>query len=215
MADEESPRIQLSAAQVAASCLAAVSAAVICSFFGVAGTVIGTAVASIVATTGSALYSHSLRRTRARLRRMHKAGAVSPPLTEVMNTARAQGRRLWSQLPVRVLALGALGVFVVSIAIVTAIELGLGQSLAAAFGVSHSGAHGTSIESMFKTKHHHPTPTPTPTNTPTSPAATPSHTPSTTPSPTATETVTAPPSTPPPSSSPPNPVSSLLSPSSK
>jgi hypothetical protein len=147
---------------------------------------------------------------------MHRAGAISPPLTEVVNTARQQGQRLWRQLPVRLLALGALGVFVISIAIVSAIELGLGKSLAAAFGVSHSGAHGTSVGSLVNTTHHHhSSPTPSPPATPSSPATnpSPSHTP--TPSPTATVTKTSPTPTPSPSSSSPNPVSSLLSSSPK
>ncbi len=56
--------------QVAASALAAVSAAVISSTFGVAGTLIGAAIASIVASVGSTLYLASLRHTNERLRRM-------------------------------------------------------------------------------------------------------------------------------------------------
>ncbi len=56
--------------QVAASALAAVSAALISSTFGVAGTLIGAAIASIVASVGSTLYLASLRSTNERLRRM-------------------------------------------------------------------------------------------------------------------------------------------------
>ena len=41
---------------MAAGALAAVSAAVVASLFGVAGTVIGAAVASVVSTVGAALY---------------------------------------------------------------------------------------------------------------------------------------------------------------
>src|SRR3712207_4577894 len=61
---------QLSALQVAAGALAAVSAAVIASFFGVAGTVIGAAVASVVSTVGAAVYTESMRRAHAGLRRL-------------------------------------------------------------------------------------------------------------------------------------------------
>ena len=50
---------------MAAGALAAVSAAVVASLFGVAGTVIGAAVASVVSTVGAALYGESLRRTNA------------------------------------------------------------------------------------------------------------------------------------------------------
>src|SRR5688572_4856319 len=60
---------QLSALQVAAGALAAVSAAVAASFFGVAGTLIGAAVASVVSTVGAAVYTESMRRTHAGLRR--------------------------------------------------------------------------------------------------------------------------------------------------
>src|SRR4051812_49752723 len=60
---------QLSALQVAAGALAAVSAAVAASFFGVAGTLIGAAVASVVSTVGAAIYTESMRRTHAGLRR--------------------------------------------------------------------------------------------------------------------------------------------------
>ena len=56
--------------QVAASALAAMSAAVISSTFGVAGTLIGAAIASVVASVGSTLYLASLRSTNERLRRM-------------------------------------------------------------------------------------------------------------------------------------------------
>src|SRR5580698_618959 len=104
--DEDRERFQLSAAQVAASSLAAMSAAVVCSYFGVAGTVIGTAVTSVIATTGSALYSYSLRRTKARWRRLHLAGAASPAFGEVVKTARQQGRAMFRQIPWRLLLLG-------------------------------------------------------------------------------------------------------------
>jgi hypothetical protein len=57
----------ISGAQVAGSALAAVSAAVIASFLGVGGTVLGAALGSIVASVGGALYSHSFRRAGDRL----------------------------------------------------------------------------------------------------------------------------------------------------
>jgi hypothetical protein len=54
--------------EVAASALAAVSAAVAASFLGVAGTVVGAALVSGLSTAGAALYEHALRRTHDRLR---------------------------------------------------------------------------------------------------------------------------------------------------
>ena len=71
---------QLSALQVAAGALAAVSAAVIASFFGVAGTVIGAAVASVVSTVGAAVYTESMRRTHAGLRRAGRRLTTSTPV---------------------------------------------------------------------------------------------------------------------------------------
>jgi len=202
--DEPVERLHISLAQVAASSAAAVSAAVLCSLFGVAGTIVGTAVASVLATVGSSLYAHTLRRTKARLRRLHQAGASSPPLREVLRTAHQQGRALLGQVRWRYALPIAAIVFVVSVGAVTAIEAGSGQTLAKSFGVSHSGGHGTSVGSIFNPTHHHsrkPKPKPTPTVTKTvtstpsasssgspsqspshSASASPSHTPSKTPS---------------------------------
>ena len=69
---------QLSALQLAAGALAAVSAAVVASFFGVAGTVIGAAVASVISTVGAAVYTESMRRTHAGLRRAGRRLVRSP-----------------------------------------------------------------------------------------------------------------------------------------
>lgn len=62
-ATDEPRKLDLSTVQVAASALAAVSAAVFASWFGTAGTLIGAALGSVVATVASATYSYSLRRT--------------------------------------------------------------------------------------------------------------------------------------------------------
>jgi hypothetical protein len=182
--DEPVERFQISKTQVIASSAAAVTAAVVCSLFGVAGTVIGTAIASMMASIGSALYVHSMRRTQARLRRLHQAGAASPPLAEVVKTARQQGRRLIGQVPARTVGVVAVTVFVLSIALVTAVELGIGKPLSALFGVSHSGNRTTTIGSITGRgghRRHHSTSTPTPTPKPTSPSSSGPPTPSTTP----------------------------------
>src|SRR3954447_12757717 len=67
---------ELSATQLVATALAAVTATVAASYLGVAGTVIGAAVASVVTVVGNAVYSHSLRSTGNRVR----APAGLPPL---------------------------------------------------------------------------------------------------------------------------------------
>jgi hypothetical protein len=205
VADEEKEKIQLSLAQVAASSLAAVSAAIVCSFFGVAGTVIGTAIASVCATVGSALYAHSLRRTKARLRQLHQAGAASPPLTDVLETTKRQWRRWASQIPWRRVGLGAAGVFVFSIALVTVVELGVGKPLSALFGVGGSGDRGTTLGTVVGGKKHHHSPSHSPSPTTTS-SSSPSPTSSTTSSPTRPPTSPTPTPTPTPSVTPTKPT---------
>lgn len=83
-------RSRLSATEVAASALAAVSGAVAASTLGVAGTVAGAALASGLSTAGATLYEHALRRTHDRIR-------VAPPkwrrvaITAVVAFALAMG----------------------------------------------------------------------------------------------------------------------------
>jgi len=66
--EAERRRIDVNPVQVVASALAAISSAFLLSTLGVAGTVIGAALASVVATVGSALYVHVVRRTGEQLR---------------------------------------------------------------------------------------------------------------------------------------------------
>src|SRR3954453_16825129 len=68
-------RFDLSATQVMASALAAITATVAASYLGVSGTVIGAAVASVLTVIGNAVYGHSLRSTGNRVR----ATAGLPP----------------------------------------------------------------------------------------------------------------------------------------
>jgi cell division septation protein DedD len=185
---------------------------VLCSFFGVAGTVIGTAATSLVATIGSAIYGYSLRRTKNRLRRLHQVGATSPPIREVVKTARENGHEIWEQLPRKAIAIGAVSVFVISIAAITFIELGLGKPLATAFGVQDDHSR-TSMG--FGSRHQNSSPTPAPSSTSSStPSQRPSSSPtSSTPAPTQTVTVApqTPTPTPTPSSSPTGIIPSLTS----
>ena len=60
--------LNLSAAQVIAGVLATLSAAVAASFLGVAGTLVGAAVGSVVSTMGTEIYKHYLQRSEERLR---------------------------------------------------------------------------------------------------------------------------------------------------
>ena len=134
---------QLSATQIAAGALAAVSSAVVASFFGLAGTLIGAALASVISTVSAALYSSSLKKTNEKLRRARGqlTGRQSPveetrvapaaadtPATQVLpahlDPRRAPARRSrprWTKV-----AVYAAAVFVVAMGIVTGIEL-IGQ----------------------------------------------------------------------------------------
>jgi hypothetical protein len=68
--DEPAPRkLELSPAQVAGSALAAVSGAVLASWLGTTGTIVGAALGSVIATVGATAYTYSLRRTSAVVRR--------------------------------------------------------------------------------------------------------------------------------------------------
>ena len=73
-------RIDLSATQVIASMLAAVSGAVAASYLGVAGTVVGAAVMSVASTAGAAVYKHYIGRSRERLRTAREAASSAPLL---------------------------------------------------------------------------------------------------------------------------------------
>jgi hypothetical protein len=71
-------RVDVSATQVIASMLAAVTGAVAASTLGIAGTIIGTAVMSVASTAVAAIYKHYIGRSRERLRAAAEAAKVSP-----------------------------------------------------------------------------------------------------------------------------------------
>src|SRR5918997_344614 len=142
--DKDKPQgVQLSATQVAAGALAAVSSAVVASFFGLAGTLIGAALASVISTVSAALYSNSLQKTNEKLRRARgqltgrqspvaetevAASAPATPATQVLpahlDPRRAPARRprpRWTRV-----AVYAAAVFVMAMGVITGIEL-IGQ----------------------------------------------------------------------------------------
>ena len=140
---DQAKGLQLSATQVAAGALASVSSAVVASFFGLAGTLIGAALASVISTVSAALYSSSLRKTNEKLRiaRSQLTGRQSPvadtgdapappatPATQVLpahlDPRRAPARRprpRWTRV-----AVYAAAVFVMAMGVITGIEL-IGQ----------------------------------------------------------------------------------------
>jgi hypothetical protein len=64
MSDRPRPRIELSTVQVVSSMAAAVTGAVLTSYLGDGGTILGTAVGSGASTAGFAVYKHYLSRTK-------------------------------------------------------------------------------------------------------------------------------------------------------
>ena len=88
------PKLGLSGPQIIGGALAAASAAVAASWLGVAGTVLGAVVVSLVASIGSALYTHSLERSR---RAIRESLPVSPILPA---RAAAGGEAATAVLPV-------------------------------------------------------------------------------------------------------------------
>jgi hypothetical protein len=71
-------RIDLSATQVVASMLAAVTGAVAASTLGIAGTVIGAAVMSVASTAVASVYKHYIARSHERLRAAAEAAKIPP-----------------------------------------------------------------------------------------------------------------------------------------
>ncbi|HEX2075719.1 MAG TPA: hypothetical protein VHF92_18220 [Geodermatophilus sp.] len=198
-AEPSEKRSILSAVQIAAGALAAVSAAVVASFFGVAGTLIGAALASVISTVSATLYGESLRRTNERLRQVRsrltgQAGAPArePDATRVLPTqldprrAPVKWRPRWPRL-----AAGAVAVFALAMGIVTGVEL-IGQQPVSAL-VGGSSASGTTTIGALTNVASHRDRTPSTPDSPTTPAPATSSaesTPTDAPSETAPETAT-------------------------
>lgn len=87
--EEEQQRFTLSATQVMASMAAAVTAALVGSRLGVAGTVVGAGLASVISVVGGAIFGHSILLTRKRVKRavLQVRGADGMLVDEVNETA--------------------------------------------------------------------------------------------------------------------------------
>ncbi|WP_380279758.1 hypothetical protein [Kitasatospora purpeofusca] len=146
-------------AQVAASALATVVGAVLASELGVYGTILGAAVVSIGATTGSAVFQHLFKRTGEQLRgavdRPAGAGqlanglrqapepvpAADPPVPAQWNTPQVlRARRRWTW---KSFAAVSVLVFTLAMVPILAFELATGQPVSAT--VKGESGTGTSI----------------------------------------------------------------------
>lgn len=154
---EKKERLTLSWAQVMGGAAASVTAAVICSFFGLAGTVIGTAVTSVCVTIGAAVYSYSLRRGRARMAQMKDLrpypalrirmpqGQTIRPVPEEADpdeTDKPDKKGFLQQMRLHAVV-GAVAAFVIAFAVVTFVELGSGRSLASSLTGDHTSGRTT------------------------------------------------------------------------
>jgi len=223
------PRIQITATQVVASALAAITATVAASYLGIAGTVIGAAVASVLTVIGNAVYSHSIQRTGERVittvrTAVPAAGRFAPrpihtaPPARAAAPARARApdragaptrtapRRRWRGWPI--IAAASVGLFAGVLFVITAVEIVAGRPLSDV--VRDKPGSGTSVlghavAQTGRTTAPTPTPTVTVTVTPTVVTATPTVTVTGVP---VTETATPTTPTPTPTASTPSPTPS-------
>jgi hypothetical protein len=181
-APEAPARLQISMTQVLATALAAISATVVASFFGVAGTVIGAAISSVCSVVGTAVYSHSLRRTRERMREVvpvtirrvprsssfppqpgaHAPAGSTPTYPQPHGStalgygpvrySRPRSRSPWRARGARV-ALGSAALFIAVLALVTGIEA-VAQRPLSDLVRGNDAVSGTSLFGSSGASHH-------------------------------------------------------------
>ena len=200
MSQTPAPRLELSLPKIVAGALAAASAAVASSWLGVAGTVFGAVVVSVVATVGTALYSHSLERSRYAIqetipvlatRTRGERGPVDGLETLELSLASSVPQRRpisWTTVAVSCVATLALG-----FGVLTGFEAVMGQSASELTGSSSGGGTtlGSLVDGGAKTSRNHtPAPPPTSPTTQSSPTTPPTTSPATTPTTTVPTTPT-------------------------
>lgn len=187
--------------------LAAVCAAVAGSFLGVAGTLVGAAVASVIGSVGTEIYSRSINRGTKKLQStlapaFIKAPAAvgTPPVeaateedspshtvaesTDVSDPAANPAPKAKPGIRWKRVALAAGLLFVLAMSAIFVVELMAGRSVASMVGQDSSG--GTTLGSVVDGNSSGEAPAPVVSVTPTD-GGTPAGTPTGTPSPTATE----------------------------
>jgi hypothetical protein len=216
-ADHQS-RPMISTTQLMSSALAAVTAAVVGSRLGIAGTLIGAAAGSVIGTAGTAMYAHWLDRTATRVRTVVRLPvtrrdgssettailAATDDVTQIQPNVDDPTARPIStpiapaiarQPTWRTVALAAVATFAVSIGSITAFEAIAGEPVSSLTG-GDSGT-GTTLGRAVEADPLpvvNPDPTTSPTTPPTTDPTTPPTTDPTTPPPT-TDPTTPPPTT--------------------
>ena len=225
MAEQQHERVAINWFQVSGSALAAVSSAVLLSTVGVAGTIIGAAVGSVVVTAGGSIYSHYLeisrnrvataqsvaraRMTRSRSARLDaqqrkraddELRRAEQQLADAeTETAKPSWRELLAGLRWRRIAAGAAAIFVLAMLIIVTFEMVTGRAVSTYTGGT-DGNPRTSIPGLGgRSATGTPDKSPTPTQSPTGGAT----------QTTTTATPTSTPSTPGPSTASPSPTSTV------
>ena len=146
MAEHLSQKLGIDWLKTTAGALAAVSSAVLLSSLGAAGTIIGAALGSVVATVGGALYSQGLGRSRERLvqaqRHLDEARGDLDAVTRAPAGPGWRGR--FVTLPWKRISLVAAGLFAAAVLAITAFELVAGETLSSITGGTDGGG-GTTI----------------------------------------------------------------------
>lgn len=157
--EEETPEpatLGISPAQVLGSAAAAVSSALLASRLGVTGTLIGAAVASLMATVGGAVYTYSLRRSsQVILQTTVRQRGADVVVTESARPA-GPSRVPWRRLPWRRLVLGAVTVMALALLAITALEMIAGRSVTSITTGTDSGR--TTVGRLVDAEPHSPAP---------------------------------------------------------
>jgi hypothetical protein len=176
---DDKQKVDINVVQVVASALAAVSSAVLLSTVGVAGTIIGAAFGSVIATVGASIYSYSLRISRERVQaaqaaavaRMSRARTgVHTRSVELEDKPEDQGRPPWrealARLPWKWIAIVSGAIFVIAMIVILSFELLTGESISKRTGGTDGNGSRTSLgfgSSVTASKSPRPTPSPTAT----------------------------------------------------
>jgi len=143
----------------AGSALGAVSAAVLLSTLGAAGTLIGAALGSLIITVGGSIYTQSLQKTTAHVqskfvgRQSVPANAdmgMSPIIVEERtgSTSVEPPKKSLRNLPWKRIVVVAIGLFVAVMAIILAFELATGRPVSSFTGGSSNTNTGTTFSGL-------------------------------------------------------------------
>jgi len=155
-----------------AGALAAVCAAVIGSYLGVAGTLIGAAVASVIGSVGTEIYQRSIKKGTEKLQTLTPTFIKAPAAVGTPEVPAAteddspshivppepKGSIRWGRV-----AMIAGALFVLAIGSLTVAELVTGKSVASTWG--NTSSSGTTVGSVFRSDDS-ATPAPAPSGTP-------------------------------------------------